>query len=63
MISKEEVPRTFYNNKNDVYYMHYKDINSIPNKFSWEEFTSDITVVNKQELETILQSYEYFKSY
>lgn len=60
MISKEEVPRTFYNNKNDVYYMHYKDINSIPNKFSWEEFTSDITVVNKQELETILQSYEYF---
>ena len=61
IISKEEVPRTLYNNKNDIYYMHYKNINSTLNKFNWEEFTSDITVVNKQELETILQNYEYFK--
>lgn len=60
MISKEEVPRTLYNNKNDVYYMHYKNINPSQNKFDWEEFTSDITAVNKQELETILQSYGYF---
>lgn len=61
MISKEEVPRTSYNNGNDIYYMHYKNINPSQNKFNWEEFTSDITVVNKQELETILQKYKYFK--
>ena len=61
MISKEEVHRTSYNNENDIYYMHYKNINPVSNNFNWEEFTSDITVVNKQELEVILQSYEYFK--
>lgn len=61
MISKEEVHRTVYNNENNIYYMHYKNINPVSNNFNWEEFTSDITVVNKQELEVILQNYEYFK--
>jgi UDP-N-acetylglucosamine 4,6-dehydratase len=61
MISKEEVPRTFYNTEHDVYYMHYKNINPIPNKFNWGEFTSDITLVDKQKLKTILENYEYFK--
>lgn len=59
MISKEEVPRTVYNHEHDIYYMHYKNTN--PNKFDWEEFTSDITLVNKQELKLILQNYGYFK--
>ena len=59
MISKEEVPRTIYNQEHDIYYMHYKNTNL--NKFDWEEFTSDITLVNKQELKTLLQSYGYFK--
>lgn len=59
MISREESPRTTYNIDHDIYYMHYKNINS--NKFNWEEFTSDITLVNKQELKTILQTYGYFK--
>lgn len=58
MISREEVPRTIYNPDHDVYYMHYKNINL--SKFNWEEFTSDITLVNKQELKIILQRYEYF---
>jgi UDP-glucose 4-epimerase len=58
MISKEEVPRTTYNANHDVYYMHYKNVNS--STFDWEEFTSDITLVSKQELKTILQKYEYF---
>lgn len=58
MISKEEVPRTTYNADHDVYYMHYKNVNS--STFDWEEFTSDITLVSKQELKTILQKYEYF---
>jgi UDP-glucose 4-epimerase len=61
MISKEEVPRTFYNTEHDVYYMHYKNINPIPNKFNWGEFTSNITLVDKQKLKTILENYEYFK--
>jgi UDP-glucose 4-epimerase len=59
MISKEEVPRTIYNSKNDIYYMHYKNIAS--NIFDWKEFTSDITLVSKQELKLILKKYEYFK--
>lgn len=59
MISREEAPRTVYNTDHDIYYMHYKNINL--NKFNWEEFTSDITLVNKQELKTILQTYGYFK--
>jgi UDP-N-acetylglucosamine 4,6-dehydratase len=58
MISKEEVPRTFYNSEHDIYYMHYKNTNS--NKFDWEEFTSDITLISKQELKIILQSFNYF---
>lgn len=58
MISKEEVPRTTHNADHDVYYMHYKNVNS--STFDWEEFTSDITLVSKQELKTILQKYEYF---
>jgi UDP-N-acetylglucosamine 4,6-dehydratase len=61
MVSKEELPRTSYNNKNDIYYMHYKNLTPTLNKFNWEEFTSDITVVNKQELKTILQKYKYFR--
>ena len=59
MISREEVPRTTYNLEHDIYYMHYKNINPI-NNFTWEEFTSDITLVNKQELKLILQRHEYF---
>lgn len=59
MISREEVPRTTYNPEHDIYYMHYKNTNL--SKFDWEEFTSDITLVNKQELKTILQKYGYFK--
>jgi len=60
MISKEEIPRTLYNPKHDVYYMHYKDITS--SKFNWDEFTSDVTLVTKEELENILNKYNYFKN-
>jgi len=60
MISKEEIPRTLYNPKHDVYYMHYKDITS--SKFNWDEFTSDVTLVTKEELKNILNKYNYFKN-
>lgn len=59
MISKEEIPRVSYKSEQDIYYMHYKNINPT-NKFNWEEFTSDITLINKQELKLILQKYGYF---
>ena len=59
MVSKEERPRTFYNKDNDTYYMHYKDISD--RQVSWEEFTSDQVAVSKQELEDILQHYNYFQ--
>jgi UDP-glucose 4-epimerase len=60
MVSKEELPRTSHNDENDTYYMHYKNLTPTLNNFSWEEFTSDITVVSKQELKNILENYEYF---
>lgn len=59
MVSKEEVPRTFYNQNNNVYYMHYKNITQYD--LPWTEFTSDIVLVNKEELITILEKYNFFK--
>lgn len=60
MISKEESSRTFYDGKNDVYFMHYKNVYN--NKFDWSEFSSEHTVVSKDELNSILQKYNFFKN-
>lgn len=59
MVSNEEVPRTIYNEIDDVYYMHYKNTTNV--KFDWDEYTSDKTLVSKKELELILKKYNYFK--
>jgi len=56
MVSKEEIPRTYL--MDNYYIMHYNDLSLIPLK---EEFTSDKAVVSKQELDRILQTYNYFK--
>lgn len=61
MVSKEESYRTVYNEKDDNYYMHYKNVNDHHN-FDWSELTSDITVVSKEELNKILKQYEYFNT-
>lgn len=61
MVSKEESYRTFYNEKDDNYYMHYKNVNENPN-LHWNELTSDITLVSKEELNKILKYYEYFNT-
>jgi UDP-glucose 4-epimerase len=61
MVSKEESYRTIYNEKHDNYYMHYKNVNECHN-FDWNELTSDITVVSKEELNKILKQYEYFNT-
>ena len=58
MVSSEESPRTSYVKGDDTYYMHYKDMSKNPIDF---EFTSDQVCVSKEELITILESYNYFK--
>ncbi len=58
MISIEEAPRTYYNEKLDSYFMHYRDIADKRIDF---EFTSDKTVVSKEDLEKLLEKHEYFK--
>lgn len=58
MISIEEAPRAYYDKKLDSYFMHYKNI--ADNNIDFE-FTSDKTVVSKEELEKILEGYNYFK--
>jgi len=58
MISIEEAPRTYYNEKLDSYFMHYKDI--ADNRIDFE-FTSDKTMVSKEDLEKLLEKYGYFK--
>jgi len=45
--------------ENNVYLMHYKNI--YKGKFKWDEFTSDVTLVPKQDLHELLVKYDYFK--
>jgi UDP-N-acetylglucosamine 4,6-dehydratase len=59
MVSKEETPRTEFIKLNNIYHMHYKNVSPSPIK---KEFTSDKVVVSKNELESILESYNYFKN-
>tara|TARA_B100000900_G_C20562548_1_gene709557 strand:- start:743 stop:1672 length:930 start_codon:yes stop_codon:yes gene_type:complete len=58
MVSIEEAPRTYYDEKLNTYFMHYEKLAENPIDF---EFTSDKTVVSKDELEIILEKHEYFK--
>ena len=58
MISSEESPRTFYNESNNTYYMHYKNT---PENTGDIEFTSDQVCISKNELKNILEQYNYFQ--
>ena len=58
MFSNEEAPRTFYNEKNNTFYMHYKNISS---GHLSKEFSSKDVIVPKNELKNILENYNYFK--
>lgn len=58
MISIEETPRTYYDERLNSFFMHYKNI--ADNKIDFE-FTSDKTAVSKKDLEKLLESYGYFK--
>lgn len=60
MFSKEEYPRMAFD-KNS-YMMHYKDISAHSlNYIPFTEFTSDKVVISKDELNEVLQKYDYFK--
>lgn len=56
MFSAEEASRVSMHN--DYYLMHYK--NTQYNTLPFKEFTSDLSVVSKEELNSILQTHNYF---
>ena len=64
LISKEEAPRTFYSAVTNNYYMHYEKLSHTPYSNCGTkigEFTSDLNVVSKEELQHLLQTSNYFK--
>jgi UDP-glucose 4-epimerase len=58
MISIEEAPRTYFEKETNVFFMHSEKLAEVPIDF---EFTSDRVVVSKEELEKMLEQYDYFK--
>ena len=58
MVSKEEAPRTIYNENDDTYYMHYKNVYDDCIK---DEFNSYETTVSHPELIHILNNYNFFR--
>ncbi len=57
MISNEETNRTFFDDKKNIYYMHYKNIYDSNVK----EFTSDNVVLSKEELYQYLINKKFYK--
>jgi len=63
MISKEELPRTFYSKESNNYFMHYSNIqkfNMIGN-FTNDEYSSEDHVNTKKTLIEILEKNNYYK--
>ncbi len=58
MISIEEAPRTYFDETKDAYFMHYQHLANNAINF---EFTSDKPVVTKEELNVMLEKYNYFQ--
>lgn len=61
MISKEELPRVSFDKNKNVYYMHYKDLSKIPPNLKNGEYTSDQSLISKNELNEILIKFNYFQ--
>lgn len=59
MISKEEIPRTIFDSEKNIYYMHYKNISDV--RYEWDEFTSNINLINKEDLNKLLNEKKYYK--
>lgn len=59
MISKEEIPRTIFDSEKNIYYMHYKNTSDV--RYEWDEFTSNINLINKEDLNKLLNEKKYYK--
>jgi len=61
MIAHEEIPRTIFDKKKNIYLMHYN--NTVPEiTLPFKEFSSADFVVSQNELYDILQGNDFFKS-
>jgi UDP-glucose 4-epimerase len=61
MIASEEISRSEYSEKDNMYIMHYRNITKNPSSFSNNEFSSKDVCVTKEELIQILEKNNYFK--
>lgn len=61
MISKEELPRVSFDENKNVYYMHYKDLSQSSPNLKNGEYTSDQSLISKNELNEILIKFNYFQ--
>jgi UDP-glucose 4-epimerase len=63
MIAKEELPRTYYSKENNIYLMHYKNIqeNNMYGKLINNEYNSGDYTYTKNELIEILEKNNYYK--
>ena len=57
MISKEETPRTFFDEEKNLYFMHYKNIYNSGVK----EFTSNNVMISKDELYKYLIKKNFYR--
>lgn len=57
MISKEETPRSFFDEEKNLYFMHYKNIYNTGVK----EFTSNKVIISKDELHKYLINKNFYK--
>lgn len=58
MISIEEAPRTYFDKEANAFFMHSEKLAEESIDF---EFTSDKVVVSKEELQKMLEQYDYFR--
>lgn len=61
MISKEEIPRTYYNTINNCYFMHYKNIYESNLNFINNEYSSRDYIMTKDELYKKLEIKDFYK--
>lgn len=60
MISPEEISRVFYDKQNNMYLMHYKNVHN-EHLLPENGLSSKDQVISKEELENILEKYNFFR--
>jgi len=58
MIASEECSRTEFKPKLNAYFMHFKNVSETPISGS---FDSDGVAITRENLESLLESYNYFQ--